>query len=72
MAPMQEIPRISIASLGLPSVAMDQSKELLSHTYWFAGREVEIKVHLYLCNTACGLELRNPGISEPVGPHGLC
>lgn len=38
MAPMQEIPRISTVSLGLPSVAMDRSKELLSHTSLFAGR----------------------------------
>jgi len=38
MAPMQETLRISIVNLDLPSVAMDRSKELLSHTYWFAGR----------------------------------
>lgn len=52
MAPMQEIPRISIVNLDLPSVAMDQSKELLSHTYLFAGREMENKVYLYLCSNS--------------------
>lgn len=72
MAPMQEIPRISTVSLGLPSVAMDRSKELPSHTYLFAGGEVEIKVSLYLCNTAYGLGLWNLGICKSVGAHKQC